>query len=103
VAKQFRVSLATVQLWLQRAGSQRLDRVDWSDRSPGRREPVNKTPKEMEDLVLTIRRELKEVSALGEYGAFACTVAEGENHGKNRGKRPDCTLAAVWPAGLRAV
>jgi len=71
VAKQFRVSLATVQLWVERAGNQRLARVDWSDRSPGRHEPVNKTPKEMEDLVLTIRRELKEVSALGEYGARA--------------------------------
>jgi putative transposase len=71
VAKQFRVSLSTVQLWVERAANQRLDRVDWSDRSPGRREPVNKTPKEMEDLVLTIRRELKEVSALGEYGAQA--------------------------------
>jgi len=30
---------------------------------------VNKTPTELEDLVVALRRELKETSALGEYGA----------------------------------
>ena len=71
VARQFGVSLSTVQEWLARAGDQRLDRVDFSDRKPGPTEPVNKTAKEQEDVMLTIRKELKETSALGEYGAPA--------------------------------
>jgi hypothetical protein len=71
VAHQFGVPLATVQYWVQRAGEQRLDRVDWSNRLPGARTPVNKTPPPLEDLVLTIRHELRQHSALGEYGAEA--------------------------------
>lgn len=71
VARQFRVAPSTVRFWLRRAGNQRLDRVDWSDRLPGRREPVNKTSRDVEDLVVSLRRELKETSALGEYGAAA--------------------------------
>jgi hypothetical protein len=69
VAKRFRVAPSTVRFWLRRAGKQRVDRVDFSDRPPGRREPVNKTSRDLEDLVVTLRRELKENSALGEYGA----------------------------------
>lgn len=71
VARQFRVGLATVQLWVRRAEGCRLDRVDWGDRPSGRRMAVNRTPREMEDKVLTLRRELKETSDLGEYGAEA--------------------------------
>ena len=71
VARRFRVAPSTVRFWLRRAENQRLDRVNWSDRPPGRREPVNKTSRDLEDLVVTLRRELKETSALGEYGAVA--------------------------------
>jgi len=71
VAKRFGVSRSTVQRWIQRAGKKRLDRVDWSDRPAGRREPINKTSGNIEALVLGIRRDLKERSALGEYGAVA--------------------------------
>lgn len=71
VAKRFGVSRSTVQRWIQRAGKKRLDRVDWSDRPAGRREPINKTSGNIESLVLGIRRDLKEKSALGEYGAVA--------------------------------
>src|SRR5688500_13057011 len=35
VARHFGVALSTVQLWVARAGSQRLDRVDWADRPDG--------------------------------------------------------------------
>jgi hypothetical protein len=45
--------------------------VDWSSQLSGRRQPVNKTSPALEDLVLSLRRELKESSALGEYGAVA--------------------------------
>jgi hypothetical protein len=70
VARLHQVRLFTVQWWLRRAGDLSLGDVDWSNRSPlpgrsGRTEPA------IEDLVLMLRRELRERSALGEYGAKA--------------------------------
>jgi hypothetical protein len=65
VAHQFGVGVATVAHWVERATGQRLDRVDWSDRS---RAP-HKTRRTMtagEDLVLKARRDL----ALGDLGAI---------------------------------
>lgn len=70
-AETFHVSLATVQYWVERAGNQRLDRVDWSDQPRGPRTPGNRTPTKVEEQVLQLRRELKETSTLGEYGAQA--------------------------------
>ena len=71
VAKRFGVARATVRRWVRRAGVQRRDRVDWSDRKPGRRLPANKTAARLEGLILRVRKELKDRSALGEYGAAA--------------------------------
>lgn len=71
VARRFRVALATVQLWVARAGDDRLDRVDWSDRPDGPPRPVNRSTADLEHLVLTTRRELKDTSDLGEFGAAA--------------------------------
>jgi len=70
VARLHQVSLFTVQWWVRRAEELSLEDVDWSNRSPlparsGRTEPA------IEDLVLMLRRELKERSDLGEYGARA--------------------------------
>ncbi len=70
VARAHRVSLSTVQWWCRRAGDLSLDRVDWSDRSPIPR-TVHRTESAVEDLVVSVRRELKETSDLGEYGARA--------------------------------
>jgi hypothetical protein len=70
VARRFRVGVATVQLWVRRARHQRLNRVDWADRPPIPR-TVRRTDTALEELVLTVRRELKETSALGEFGAAA--------------------------------
>jgi predicted transcriptional regulator len=70
VARQFGVSLATVQYWVDRARGQRLDRVDWSDRSHAPRAP-HRTDRAIEDLVLSLRRELAETSDLGACGAKA--------------------------------
>ncbi len=70
-ARQFRVSLDTVQRWVQRAAGQRLDRVDWSDRSAVPHTLPTRTEQVVEDLVLTVRRDLKETSDLGEWGALA--------------------------------
>ena len=71
VAREFGVSLSNVQFWVARAGPQRLDRVDWSDRRAGVRCPPNRTSVAVEEEVLKVRRELHDRSALGEYGAPA--------------------------------
>lgn len=70
VARAFGVSLATVQFWLDRAGAESLDAVDWSDR-PSAREHSSRTPPVLEDLILELRRELRTASDLGEFGAIA--------------------------------
>ena len=71
VAVEYGVSLSAVQYWVQRAEGQRLDRVDWSDRPGGPRHSTKRTPRELEDLVLRLRRELRDESALGEFGGIA--------------------------------
>src|SRR5215475_7265321 len=71
VADRCGVALRTVQRWVARAGEQRLDRVDWSDRPCGLPTPVNRTERHLEDLVLTIRQQLHDTSDLGEFGAAA--------------------------------
>ena len=74
-AEAFNVSLSTVQYWVKRAGNQRLDRVDLSDQPRGPRTPANRTPTRVAERVLLLRRELKETSPLGEYGAEAIREA----------------------------
>src|SRR3954469_25460454 len=71
VARRFGVALATVRLWVARAEGSRLDRVDFASKTPGRPRPVNRSSQELEDLVLTLRVELKDRSDLGEFGARA--------------------------------
>jgi transposase-like protein len=68
VARQFHVSPATVHHWVRHAHGQRLDRVDWSDRS---RIPhtTQRTDATIEDLVLEVRRQLQATSDLGFHGA----------------------------------
>src|SRR5262245_15644137 len=75
VARRFKLTLSTVQFWVARAGRQRLDRVDWADRRDGPRAPANRSPRELEDLVLSLRAELKDNSDLGEFGADAIRAA----------------------------
>jgi hypothetical protein len=71
VAREFGVSLDTVQRSLARAGNRPLDQVDWTDqRSAGHGSP-RRTSKTIEARVLAIRRRLKDRSDLGEYGAAA--------------------------------
>jgi transposase len=69
VARRFGVGLGTVQRALSRAGSARLDRVDWEDRSH-RPHRVHRIDAAVETRIMELRRELN-VSALGEYGARA--------------------------------
>ena len=70
VAREFRVSLGTVQRWVRRAGRADLDRVEWTDH-PSIPHTFHRTPPEVEARVLGLRRELQDASALGEYGAVA--------------------------------
>src|SRR2546426_8020627 len=69
VARQFGVGIATVAHWVERAKGQRLDRVDWSDRS---RVPhkTRRTDTPLEDLVWKARSDLAH-SDLGAIGADA--------------------------------
>jgi len=67
VARRFRVGVATVAHWVARAKGQRLDRVDWSERSRAPRR-TRRTATLLEDLVLKARRELAQ-SDLGALGA----------------------------------
>ena len=71
VARKFGVCLRTVQRWVQRAEGQRLDRVDLCDRPSIPKTIHNRTDRRMEDRVLILRQELRDKSALGEYGAEA--------------------------------
>jgi transposase-like protein len=74
VARQFGVSLLTVQRWVDRASTKRLDRVDWSDRPAGAASPVNRTRITTEEDVLRLRGELTK-SDLGDCGADAIRSA----------------------------
>ncbi len=70
VAKRLGVTLSTVQRWVSHAEGQRLDRVDWSGARGGRRDG-QATTDDVEDLILSLRKELRETSDLGEFGAAA--------------------------------
>src|SRR4051812_48780453 len=79
VARDFRVSPATVSHWVQHAHGQRLDRVDGSDR-PHTPHQTRRTDSTIEDLVLQLRQQLRQQSDLGFYGAPALyeTLAQGQ-------------------------
>ena len=63
VARRFRVSVSTVHYWVDRAEGQRLTRVDWRDRSH-RPHHIRRTKRSIENLILKVRTQLKDVSKL---------------------------------------
>jgi hypothetical protein len=71
VARRFRVSLHTVQRWVARAATLRLDRADFVSRPSGPPIVANRTSSEIENAVLATRKSLRDFSALGEFGAAA--------------------------------
>ena len=73
VAGRFGVGVATVAFWVQRAQGQRLDRVDWSDRSCAPHQ-TRRTETSLEDLVLQVRSDLAQ-GDLGALGADAIRQA----------------------------
>jgi len=70
VARRYRCGVATVHLWVRRVGDRPLSEINWNDR-PSLPHKIQRTGRIIEDLVLTLRRELRESSVLGEYGAAA--------------------------------
>ena len=73
VAARFKLSVCTVSRWVKRAEGQRLDRVNFSDRKPGR--AWNRTAADVENRIVVLRISLREESVLGEYGAGAIKTA----------------------------
>ena len=73
VAKTFRVDVSTVAYWVERACGDRIDRVQFANRKPGR--AWNRTLARTEQRILRTRRQLRERSTLGEYGADAIGIA----------------------------
>ena len=71
VARQFKVDPATVRHWVEQARGQRLERVDFSNRRPGRPRAVNRTTPELEEMILQVRNQLQKHSDLGQCGALA--------------------------------
>ena len=71
VAVRYGVPPSLVQYWVRRAQGLRLDRVTWTNRPVGCRNPSNRTAAAVEDRVLRIRKQLRDESALGECGAEA--------------------------------
>jgi hypothetical protein len=65
------VSLCTVQRWVARAGTRRLDRIDLFDKRCGCAVAPNRVAGDLEDRILSCRQQLKTSSDLGEYGAAA--------------------------------
>lgn len=73
VAKEFRCSVSTVSLWVNRTIDQRLDRGAFGSRKSGR--AWNRTATSLEQRIVALRRSLREESVLGEYGARAIQAA----------------------------
>lgn len=71
VAHRFSVSRTKVRRWVRRAQGQRLDRVEFRDRTSGRHPAINRTTQDWEERILGMRRDLRTHSALGEFGAEA--------------------------------
>jgi hypothetical protein len=77
------VSLATVQYWVRHAHGRRLDRVEWTDTPRGGRRAAVATDPRIENLILRVRKQLKDSSDLGEFGAAAIHRALQERKTKN--------------------
>jgi hypothetical protein len=72
-ARQHGLSVSNLAYWLGRAKAVRLERMDFSNRKSGR--ASNRTSVALENRILSLRRELRYESVLGEYGAEAIRYA----------------------------
>jgi hypothetical protein len=71
IAARFGVSKDTVKKWIVRANGKRLDRADFSDQRAQKKSTHNRIPPGVEQCIVQTRLELKNHSALGEFGAEA--------------------------------
>ena len=83
VADKFGVGVATVAHWVERAKGQRLDRVDFSDRSSAPHK-TRRTDTALEDLVLKARADL----AQGDLGAIGASAIRQALVGQGLAKPP---------------
>lgn len=67
IADRLGISKSTVSFWVKRAKDVRLNRVDFSNRKPGR--AWNRLASPVEQRIVDLRKMLREQSILGEYGA----------------------------------
>jgi len=67
-----------VQRWVERAGDLPFEEVDWADRPSAPQRQARRTSFEVEEVVLRLRRELRDTSLLGESGAAAIQHALSE-------------------------
>ena len=69
-AEHFGVSLSMVRYWVARVQGRALDQTDWTDRgkAPHR---TRRTAGGLEEMILTVREDLRTQSSLGEFGARA--------------------------------
>lgn len=70
VGRTLRVSVSVVARWVKRAGMQRLERVDWRDRSH-RPVQIKQTEAPIVQAIMRARQWLQNHDALGEYGPGA--------------------------------
>lgn len=70
-AREFGVSAATVQRWVERAHGKELEQVCWEDGPHTPHQVPNKTVADTEQRILNARRFLVQHSDLGEFGAGA--------------------------------
>lgn len=68
-AAKFGLSVGLAAYWVARVRGERLDRVAFGNRKPGR--AWNRTRPALERRILNVRRQLREQSVLGEYGPDA--------------------------------
>lgn len=71
VARQFGVSAPTVQRWVDRADGKRLDLASFQNLSSAPKKAANRIAPQVENKVLILRAQLRDKSALGEFGAAA--------------------------------
>src|SRR4030095_14821063 len=70
VARRVGVRGLEVHYLTERANGESLNRINWQDRAH-RPHNIERTKRSVENLVVRVRTELKDKSALGEYGAEA--------------------------------
>lgn len=76
VARRFRVAPNTVRLWARRSATVPLEQMEWADRPSAPHRVHNRTAPELEQQILTCRRQLASPeNALGFVGADAIAEA----------------------------